>query len=219
MKNYPAAVVKRVRKLLTRGALVLLPLALTLMVIRFAIKLSDSLVGTFSTAIADKFSPDSLIGKMVEKAPGLSFGFLLAVFLIVGAFGSTAPGKTCIAFIDGLFQRIPLVRAVYGTTRRTVDLFDGGKGAAFARFSRVVLVQQYPNAFVPAFVSAETTDANTGEKWLVVVIPGKPNPTGVAVLYVKEADTIDPAQKPDEALRWGMTLGMLTPPQMPLSKK
>lgn len=219
MRNYPATVVKRVRKLLTRGLLVLLPLALTLMVVRFAIKLSDSLVGSFATALADRFPPDSLIGKLVERAPGLSFAFLLAMFLIVGAAASTAAGKKCVAFVDGVFQRIPLVRAVYASTRRTVDLFDSSNGKTTARFSRVVLVEQYPKMLVPAFVSAETVDSNTGEKHLVVVIPGKPNPTGVAVMIVKETDVIDPQWKPDEGLRWGMSLGMLTPPQMPLSKK
>jgi uncharacterized membrane protein len=156
--------------------------------------------------------PNSDIRNVITHTPGLSLAFLLFVFILVGAVATTPVGKIAVTGLDWLFQRIPLARSVYTATRRTVDLFSGPNKAHM--FQRTVWLDIYPGgARVLGFVVRETVDKGSGEKYLVVAIPGKPNPTGVTVIAVPEKNTTPADITPDEALRWGMTIGMLTPPE------
>lgn len=211
MKAYPSAVVAAFRRFMLRGAFVLLPLALTLMVIKFALGLSDSLVGSLADWVSVHVMPSSTLRDVITNTPGLSLLFLLLVFVLVGAIASTGFGKAGVGGLDWLFQRVPLARSVYSATRRTVDLFSGGANGA-RMFQRCVWLDIYPGgARVLGFVVKQTVDTTSRETFLVIAIPGKPNPTGVTVVTVPEKNTTAADITPDEALRWGMTIGMLTP--------
>lgn len=214
MKTFPSNAAAALRRLMVRGALVLLPVALTLMVVKFALGLSDSLVGWLADMMTE-FMPNSRIQDIMDSTPGLSFVALLALFMVVGAIASTTPGKALVRVLDGVFQRIPLARVVYSACRRTVDLFGRPNTAMF---KRVVFLDMYPGgARVMGFVVNEVLDSASQEKYLVVAIPGKPNPTGVAVVVVPEKNTSDAGISSEEALRWGMSLGMLTPSELPIT--
>jgi uncharacterized membrane protein len=211
VKAYPSAVVAAFRRFMLRGALVLLPLAITLMVIKFALGLSDSLVGSLADWVSVHVMPNSTIRDVLTNTPGLSLLFLLLVFVLVGAIASTGFGKAGVRGVDWVFQRIPLARAVYSAARRTVDLFGGGGNNA-RMFQRCVWLDIYPGgARVLGFVVKATVDSTSRQTFLVVAIPGKPNPTGVTVVTVPEKNTTAADISPEEALRWGMTIGMLTP--------
>ena len=96
-------------------------------------------------------------------------------------------------------------------------MFETGNGKSRSH-QRVVMVSVYPEGGrVPAFVVDSVVDSNTGKTNLVVCIPSKPNPTGASVLIVPEDTTCDAGMTPDQALKWGMSLGMNTPPELPLS--
>jgi uncharacterized membrane protein len=134
---------------------------------------------------------------------------------VLGAVASVNVGRFLLGLIERVLLIIPGFNAIFSAMRKIVELFETSTNRSH---QRVVMVDVYPQGGrVPAFVVDTVTDRNTGRKFLVVCIPSKPNPTGATVLMVPEDTTCDAGMTPDEVLRWGMSLGMNTPPELPIS--
>jgi uncharacterized membrane protein len=192
-----------IRSLFLKGALFALPVAVTFLVVRFALNLADSWLGPATT---------TLVGRHI---PGLSLIFILLALTLLGAICSWSVGRRLLGLIEKLLLAVPGASAVYSAMRQVVGLFETSKTRSH---QRVVMVTAWPDGGrVPAFVVDSVIDQATGRKNLVVCIPSKPNPTGATVMIVPEDTTCDAGMTPDQALRWGMSLGMNTPPELPIT--
>jgi len=191
-----------VRHLFVKGMLFALPVAVTILAVRFAVNLADSYLGPATAAI---------VGRNI---PGLSLVFICLVLICLGALASWGPGRKLLALLERLIMLAPGVSVIYSALRKIVNIFETGQSR---NHQRVVMVDINPNGRVPAFVVDSVVDKNTGAKNLVVCIPSKPNPTGATVMIVPEDTTCDAGMTPDQVLSWGMSLGMNTPAELPIS--
>jgi uncharacterized membrane protein len=181
------------------GLLIWLPLAVTLLVIRFVISVLD----TSLLLLPQVIRPD---------IPGV--GVLLSVLLVLGtgAIAANFLGSQALGWMEHAFARIPLVRSIYGGIKKLAETLLSGKSVAFRR---AVLIR-YPHAdswsiaFQTADAPKEVMD-KTGQVLIAVFVPTTPNPTSGFLLMVPQQDVIRLDMPVQEALRLVISLGVVTP--------
>ena len=194
------------------GLLVLLPLALTVAALAWALSLVNRFVG-----------PGSLIGRLFATV-GYSFTsnpelqYLTGTLVLVGAIyllglgvqsGLKGPLKGVTAAI---LRRIPVVGSVYGLADRFVGIIGERKDADIGAMSPVWCFFGGDGAAVLALApSAQAIDIE-GRSYLAVLIPTAPVPFGGALLYVP-AEWVRPADiGVDKLTAIYVSMGITPPP-------
>lgn len=86
--------------------------------------------------------------------PGLGFVITLVLITLVGFLASNFLTRGLLSWVDGLFNRLPLVRLLYSSVKDLIGAFVGEK----KRFDKPVLVSLFPeaNAYVLGFITRES---------------------------------------------------------------
>lgn len=201
-----------------RGLLFMVPIAVTLWLVGFALNLADSWLGSALRAIAHSLFPGSSGSPSDESSwfsLAISVASILAVcglLVLLGKVASYRVGKEGLRLVDHLFIHIPGVNAVYRAARKMVEAFgDGGAGS----FQRCVYLR-FPGQYLTlGFVTREVTEEGTGRKMLFVFVPHGPNPTGGFTQIVPATDTVDANISPDKGLQLVVSMGVLAPDTLP----
>jgi len=215
------------KKHFVTGFVILLPLAVTIAVIAFVVNfLTKPFMGMISTVlerlhISDNgllfLSHDQVI-KYSSKLLILALLFLLTILL-----GMLARWFFIRAFFsvgDRLLHKIPLVNTVYKTTKDIIKtLFVSDKNS----FKQVVMVP-FPRADIYALglISRDSPKACSdaaNSKLVSVLIPTTPNPTTGFLLMYREEDLIRLDMKPEEAIKYIVSCGVIIPESLPQAKK
>ncbi|MFQ5701368.1 MAG: DUF502 domain-containing protein [Acidobacteriota bacterium] len=174
------------RRIFVRGVLLILPLAMTFVILRWLFRL----VTGFSTPGARKLldslgTPPAIISVL---APLIAMIVTVAVILLVGLLGGNYAGKRVWSSIENLLLRVPLVSWFYSSARQ---LMDAIKYSGRTAFREVVLVE-YPRRGIwcVGFVTGRADGLvawNDDEEHLYVFIPTTPNPTSGYTIIVPRA--------------------------------
>src|ERR1039457_3462930 len=167
----------RVRRHLTAGLLVLVPLVLTAVVIRFLFNTIDG----FSQPLAERLG-----GRAI---PGLGLGLTIAVIWLTGVLSTNLLGKKFLEVFGRLLENLPLVKTIYTASKQLVEAVSPGGRRAF---QRVVLVE-FPQkgTFALGFVTGNGIGSlETGT--LSIYVPTALNPTSGFLIFAKESDILDP---------------------------
>jgi uncharacterized membrane protein len=198
-----------------RGLLFMVPIAVTLWLVGFALNLADSWLGSALRAIAHGFFADSSWEGTGWFSLVISVASILAVcglLVLVGKVASYRVGKEGLRLVDHLFIHIPGVNAVYRAARKMVEAFgDGGAGS----FQRCVYLRFPAQHLTLGFVTREVTEAVTGRKMLFVFVPHGPNPTGGFTQIVPESETVDAGMSPEKGLQLVVSMGVLAADTLP----
>src|SRR5450756_2742040 len=116
----------RVRRHLTAGLLVLVPLVITAAVIRFVFNVIDG---------ASQPLTERLVGRTI---PGLGLVLTIAVIWLTGLLSSNLIGQKFLELFGRLLENLPLVKTVYTASKQLVEAVSPGGRRAF---QRVVLVE------------------------------------------------------------------------------
>jgi uncharacterized membrane protein len=199
------------RKWLISGLLVVVPVAITVWVLRSIIGALDQTL----LILPIDWRPTALLG---HDIPG--FGALLTLFtlLVVGAIASNFIGKSLVRWGDKVVSRIPVVRSIYSSVKQVSDTLFSENGNAF----RKAVLVQFPRegVWTIAFVTGNPGgDVATYLKddFVSVYVPTTPNPTGGYFLMLRRAECIELNMSVDEALKYIVSMGVVTPPVHPLS--
>ena len=187
------------------GLLIWLPIAVTIIVIRFLFDLFDQLLRLLPVA----YQPQHLWGFSI---PGL--GFLAAIVLLIatGLLASNLVGRSFVAGLDRLMARIPFVRAIYGGAKQVADTLLAGKGQAFRR--AVLVPFPYRGCYSLGFITSHQlgeVQEKTGVDVVAVFVPTTPNPTSGFILMAPRADVVELEMSADEALKMIVSLGVVVP--------
>ena len=187
----------RVRRHLTAGLLVLVPLVVTLVVIRFLFNAIDG----FSQPLTER-----LVGRVI---PGLGLVLTIALIWLTGLLSSNLIGKKFLELFGRLLENLPLVKTVYTASKQLVEAVSPGGRRAF---QRVVLVE-FPQkgTFALGFVTGNgigSLDAST----LSVYVPTALNPTSGFLIFAKESDILDPRLSVEEGIKLVVSGGVVRPP-------
>jgi uncharacterized membrane protein len=194
------------RKWLLAGLLVIVPVAVTVAVLRWVI---DTLDQTLLILPAD-WRPEQVFGMRI---PGLGVVLTLAILLVVGAAASNFVGKRLVSFGDRIVARIPVVRGIYSSVKQVSDTLFSESGNAF----RTAVLVQWPRAdvwtiaFVTGAPGGDVTTYLRGDEYLSVYVPTTPNPTGGYFVMLRKSDCIELKMSVDEALKYVVSMGVVSP--------
>lgn len=154
------------------GLLFLIPVALTIYVFYKVFKFADGILGWL----------------LPYKIPGA--GLLLTMILVTlfGFLTTNFMTRRFFHYIDGLFNRLPLIKLVYSTVKDVIGAFVGDKKS----FDKPVLVTIVPDGGIKAagFITRETLEKFNLIDHVAVYFPQSYNFAGNVLLVPRTQVTI-----------------------------
>jgi len=211
------------------GLLVVLPIYITVMLVRFVFGIMRDasqwvvygiLQGAWTAWLPESwgvswsgFTQPELEGRRVQWTLGV-FSVFLTIFLLyaIGVFTANVVGHRLLYLFEWFIGRVPLVKTVYNASKQILATFTGGHSQAL---QRVVLVP-FPSPDVRSigFLTGRSLDAVTGEELCSIFVATTPNPTSGFVFLVRRSDVIELDWSVEEAIKVVMSGGILTPDKL-----
>lgn len=165
-----------VQRNILAGLVVLTPILLTWLVFDFVLAKLIAFGRPWIPALYKAvyaFSPklaDWMINGWIDSL--LALLITLILLFLLGWVTSLLVGRQILIGFEFLLEKIPVLKAIYGSTKRLLLAFQARPG----QIQRVVLVS-YPTEEMRAvaFVTRIVRDSETGEELAVVYIPHAPN--------------------------------------------
>jgi uncharacterized membrane protein len=212
---------KNFRSYFFRGMAALLPTILTIWIFvqcyvfiqdRISVHINRGLV--WLILLCTDHYPKDLLVKFWVEGPGKITGFVLAVVgvVFIGAFLASVMGRTIWRFFENALVNIPLFRSVYPHIKQVTDFLLTKKDLAF---SKVVAVE-YPRkgTWSIALVTGKgirRINTTAEHDFLTVFVPTSPTPFTGYVIVVPKNETIELDYTIEEALRFVISGGVITP--------
>ncbi len=195
----------RLKRYLTAGLMVWVPLGVTVVVIEAAVEFMDRLL----LVLPASYQPTHWLGFDI---PGLGAVLVALLVLVTGAVAANILGQKVVGVGESVLARIPLVRSIYTGVKQLLESLVASNGNSF----RKVVLVEYPKAgsWTVAFMTGEGPKEAailTGEDLVNVFVPTTPNPTSGFFLMVPRKDAVELAMSVDEALRMILSMGMVVP--------
>lgn len=204
---------RAVRRYLVAGMLVWVPIGVTVLIIRFFMRMMEGLLHTF-------IPNPAAAGHVWLSLPGVSalVSVVLTVLVLVatGLLVTNLLGRQLVELWESWLQRIPFVRSVYSGAKTFAETIFSKKGQAF---KQVVLVEfPSPGTYSIGFLSAQTVAevrGRTGIDVAAVYVPTGPLPTTGFIVMVPRAKLVELDMSVDQAMKMIFTAGVVTPPWTP----
>lgn len=193
------------RKYFITGLLIWIPLAITGMVLAW-------IVGTLDQVLLwmpQQLQPKALLGFNI---PGLGVIVTLLIILLTGLVAANVLGQRLVRYWEALLARIPVVKSIYYSVKQVSDTLFSSSGQAF----RKALLIQYPRegSWTIAFLTGRPGGAAAHHlhgDYVSVYVPTTPNPTSGFFLMMPRADVVELEMSVDEALKYIISMGVVTP--------
>ena len=205
------------RKHLITGLLAWMPLAITIWVLLWVLGLMDGLFSgllTVSQAVLPEQMRQGL--ESLRGVPGLGLVVLVALLWSTGLFVANIFGQWWLAQWNRLLHKIPIVKSIYSSVKQVSDTLFSSNGNAF----REAVLVQYPRtgswtiAFITGKPGGEVAARLPGE-YVSVYVPTTPNPTSGFFLMMPRADVLELKMSVDEALKYVISMGVVSPDTTP----
>lgn len=212
MKESTKAHLRHTPRYLLIGVITAAPLWVTWLVFDFLLTLLSRLGSPWINALAAglrRVSPalaDSLADSWFQSL--LAALISLVLLYLLGWAASRVIGRRVLDAFDALVQRIPLVAAIYGGTKRFLSVVKEKP----ADVQRVVLIP-FPTREMRAvgFVTRVLDDESSGRKIAAVYVPTSPNPTSGYIELVPLDHCTPTDWSMDEAMSFVITGGATAP--------
>ncbi len=168
----------RLRNNFIAGAIVLIPIGITVYLTLFVIKI-------LSAVLPKQLDPNNYLPFNV---PGLEILITIILITVIGSISVSFLGKKALELFNNLLKKIPVLRTVYSAVTQLTESFTQSKGDA----KSVVLVE-FPRKGIWAIgfatnKSREDISKITNEDLVNVFVPTTPNPTSGFLIIVPKKD-------------------------------
>lgn len=201
------------------GLIILLPLVITIAVVIFLVNfLTQPFVGVVSGILTQLhivnhgflfLTPEKLL---IYGSKVIILILLFGCTVLLGIVARWLFINTLFRLGDRILHRIPIVNTVYKTTQDIINtLFVSDKNS----FKQVVMVP-FPRAdvFVLGLVARDSPkicSQAAGSNLVSVFVPTTPNPTTGFLLMFKHEDLIPIDMKPEDAIKYIVSCGVIIP--------
>lgn len=208
LKSIRLALLGHFRKSLVSGLLLLVPVALTYVIVIFLFDLVDGVLRPWIQWILGRFGIEWTL-----PDPGI-LAAVVIVYLI-GAFAALRLGRRAVDWVRASLLRVPFIGTIYSANRQLVESFSG---TSTTGFKRVVLVQ-FPRAgtWSLGFLTG-ITDADGVEKLLMTYVPTAPLPNSGFVVLVPPNEVLDTDLSVPDAMQLIFSGGIVSPRTMKTTK-
>ena len=195
---------KRLRNYFISGLLFWIPLALSVIVIKFFLELVNNL-------IPQKYLPEALFN-LDTTIPGSGIILVLLVILITGVMVTNILGRKLVALWEKVLNKIPGFRNVYNVLKKVSDTVFNTSTESF----RKAFLIQYPSKgiWVIAFQSGDyrgEAKSIIGEEIMNLFVPTTPNPTSGFFVMIAKKDAFELDMSVEEAFKLVISAGVVTP--------
>lgn len=194
------------KKYLTAGLLLWIPLAITVWVLESFIRWSDSIL----LLLPPQWRPENLFGFHI---PGIGLVIGLLFLLASGALVANFIGQWFVRRWEQLLVRIPIVRPVYSGVKQILETILSDRTQSF---KEVVLIE-FPRtdcwtyAFVVSTPHSKTLEELGSEDMVNVYVPTAPNPTSGYVLLIERKKLRKTEASIEDAFKFHVSLGVMPP--------
>ena len=170
----------KLRNYFITGAIVLIPIGITIYLSLFIIKISSSFLP--KTINPNNYLPFDI--------PGIEILITIILITLIGGLSLSFLGKKILEIFNNMLKKIPILRTIYSAVEQLTESFTQSKGE-----KKSVVVLEYPRKGI--WVVGFATKENTGEisnkideNLINIFVPTTPNPTSGFLLMVPKKDVI-----------------------------
>jgi uncharacterized membrane protein len=196
---------KHAKNYFLSGILVIIPVVITILVIRAIFTFFDELLLPF------------LMPQLGYWVPGIGIIITIIGIYLIGILVTNFVGKKFISIGERIVLKIPIAKSIYGSVKQILETFsfkseDSGK--------KVVMVE-YPkkNIWSIGLVNGEISHPDTKEKLYNILIIAAINPTSGFFILVPKTKVVHLNISVEEAMKWIVSGGIVTPEQFKLISK
>ena len=187
----------RLRNYFITGAIVLIPIGITIYLTLFIIKISSSF-------LPKTINPNSYLPFDV---PGIEILITIILITLIGGLSLSFLGKKFLEFFNNILKKIPILRTIYSAVGQLTESFTQSAGN-----QKSVVVLEYPRKgiWVVGFATKENVgeiSKKTNENLVNIFVPTTPNPTSGFLLMVPKKDLIYLDMSFEEASRFIVSAG------------
>lgn len=221
------------RARITAGLVVVLPLWITFLLVKFVFEMMRDmsmwavnayLASNFGAKFLERFgiTPAQVGERGIDALPtqlqwivGV-FSVLLTIFVLymIGLMTANIVGKRVVKALERLLDRLPIVKTIYGASKQILETFAGESAQSFQRVALVPFPSKECRSI--GFITGFCKDAHTGEELCTVFVATTPTTTGY-VLVLKRVDVIELSWSIEDAIRMIISGGVLLPSEMPFT--
>ena len=193
------------KKYFITGLLIWVPLGITLWVLHLLVSAMDQTL----LLLPENFQTEHWLGMHV---PGMGVVLTFVVVFGTGLIAANMLGQRLLRFWENILGRIPVFKSIYNSVKQVSDTLFSSTGHTF----RKALLVQYPRdgswtiAFLTGQPGGDVVNHLQGEYWSVYV-PTTPNPTSGFFLMMPKSDVIVLDMSVDEALKYIISMGVVSP--------
>ena len=212
-KLYTVGFKKNTRRKLIAGLLVVLPIFVTFFVIKFLFTVIGGILSPVVVRAVEAlgFSPNSKIDEFVITSVAFVLTFVALYF--IGVITTNFLGKFVISFFETIVNNVPIIKNVYTSSKKLVEIISLPTTQSFKR----VVIVEYPRVGMKAFAfvtgGIKTED---GAELTSIFIPTTPNPTSGFLIYLPEEDVSETNLNIEEGMKLIVSGGILVPGRMEL---
>ena len=203
---------KRLRNYFISGLLFWIPLALSVLLIKFFLEIVNNLVPT-------RLLPESLLN-LETTIPGSGIVLVILVILITGALVTNILGRKLLDLWERALNKIPGFRNIYNALKKISSTVLNTSSDSF----RKAFLIQYPSKgiWVIAFQSGDykgEVESIIGKDVINLFVPTTPNPTSGFFVMIPKKDAVELQMSVEEAFKLVISAGVVTPENLKIKEK
>ncbi len=204
LKRKRASFFRRLRNYFLTGIVVLVPIGITLYLIKFFISVSSNL-------IPEEINPNSYLPFSI---PGLEIILSVLFITIIGGLSLSFIGKKILQIVNDLFKKIPILRTIYSAIGQMAETLVPKK-----KSKKSVVLVEYPRkgSWAVGFATKENKgeiSKKTNKNLLNVFVPTTPNPTSGFLLMFPKEDVVFLDMSFEEASKFIVSAGTANPKKL-----
>ena len=194
----------RLRRYILTGLLVLVPIALTVFVLVWAMRIVRELLSMVPVP------PWAEARRGVQEAA--AFLVVMSFVTLVGFIARNSIGRRLIRRFNRVVDHIPLVNRTYHTIRQVSQVVLNRRTAVF----REAVLVEYPRRglWSVGFITSDSTpeiEKAVGEELVHLFVATSPNPTSGVLLLVPRRDLVPLGCSVEDAMKLVISGGMVLP--------
>ena len=203
---------KRLRNYFISGLLFWIPLALSVLVIKFFLEVVNNLV-------PKRLLPESLLN-LDTTIPGSGIILVILIILITGALVTNILGRKLVDLWERALNKIPGFRNIYNALKKISSTVLNTSSDSF----RKAYLIQYPSkgiwviAFQSGDYEGEVKNIIGGEV-INLFVPTTPNPTSGFFVMMPKKDAYELQMSVEEAFKLVISAGVVTPENLKIKEK
>ena len=203
---------KRLRNYFISGLLFWIPLALSVLLIKFFLEIVNNLVPT-------RLLPESILN-LDTTIPGSGIVLVILVILITGALVTNILGRKLLDLWERALNKIPGFRNIYNALKKISSTVLNTSSESF----RKAFLIQYPSKgiWVIAFQSGDykgEVESIIGKDVINLFVPTTPNPTSGFFVMIPKKDAVELQMSVEEAFKLVISAGVVTPDNLKIKEK